>query len=143
MTASLLASAALPMSATRSSSRSRLAGRILTGIAVLFLVFDTAIKFSGAREAVEGTVQLGFQPHHVLTIGLIELACLIVFLIPRTAPLGAVLFTGYLGGAIVTHMRLDNPLFTHILFPIYVAALIWGGLYLRDSRVRALLRAER
>lgn len=92
MTASLLASAALPMSATRSSSRSRLAGRILTGIAVLFLAFDTAIKFSGAKEAVEGT---------------------------------------------------ENLLFTHILFPIYIAALIWGGLYLRDSRVRALLRAER
>ena len=69
--------------------------------------------------------------------------CLVVYLIPRTAPLGAVLWTGYLGGAIVTNLRVHNPLFTHILFPIYVAALIWGSLYLRDPRVRAAIRAVR
>jgi hypothetical protein len=69
--------------------------------------------------------------------------CLILYVIPRTAPLGAVLWTGYLGGAIATHLRLDNPLFSHTLFPIYVAALLWGGLYLRDARVRALVGAAR
>lgn len=125
------------------SLRAQWAGRILTGISILFLVFDTVIKLIGSKEALAGTVQLGFQPHHVLTIGLIELACLAVYLVPRTAPIGAILFTGYLGGAIVTHLRLDNPLFSHILFPTYVAALIWGGLYLRDDRVRALLRNTR
>src|SRR5919112_845030 len=122
MSATLLASAPIAASPSASASnRTRWAGRILTGIAVLFLVFDTAIKLSGAQEAVEGTVQLGWAPHHLPILALIEIACLIVYLVPRTAPLGAVLWTGYLGGAIATHLRLDNPLFTHILFPIYVA----------------------
>jgi len=144
MSATLLASAPLAASpAVSTSARTRWAGRILTGVAVLFLVFDTTIKLAGVKEAVEGTVQLGWAPHHLPILGLIEVACLIVYLVPRTAPLGAVLWTGYFGGAIATHLRLDNPLFTHILFPIYVAALIWGGLYLRDARVRALLRSAR
>src|ERR671921_67728 len=125
---------------TRSSNRALWTGRVLTGIAVAFLLFDIGMKLSGAKEAVEGTTQLGWQPHHLPILGAIQLACLILYLVPRTAPLGAVLWTGYLGGAIATHLRLDNPLFTHVLFPIYVAALIWGGLYLRDERVRAVLR---
>ena len=123
------------------SSRSRTAGRILTGLAVAFLVFDTSIKLAGAKEAVDGTVQLGWQAHHVPILGMIELVLLVLYLVPRTAPLGAVLWTGYLGGAIATHLRLGNPLFSHTLFPIYVAALVWGGLYLRDERVRSLVRA--
>ena len=121
----------------------RWAGRILTGIAVLFLTFDVAIKLIGVKEAVQGTVQLGYQPHHVPVIGMIGLVCLILYVVPRTAPLGAILWTGYLGGAVATNLRLDLPLFTHVLFPIYVAAIIWGGLYLRDARVRALLRPAR
>jgi hypothetical protein len=129
--------------AARSSNRALWTGRVLSGIAVAFLLFDMGMKFSGAKEAVEGTTQLGWQPHHLPILGMIQLACLILYLIPRTAPLGAVLWTGYLGGAIATHLRLDNPLFTHILFPIYVAAFIWGGLYLRDARVRGLLQPKR
>ena len=125
------------------SNRARWAGRILSGIAVLFLTFDLVFKLMAAKEAVEGTVQLGWQAHHLPILGAIQLVCLVLYLIPRTAPLGAVLWTGYLGGAIATHLRIDNPLFTHILFPIYVAAFIWGGLYLRDARVRALLRPAR
>ena len=125
------------------SSRRRWAGYILTGIAALFLTFDVAIKLVGGKAAVDGTVQLGYQPHHVLIIGLIGAVCLVLYLIPRTAPLGAVLWTGYFGGAIATQLRVDNPLFSHILFPIYVAAIVWGGLYLRDPRVRALLRPAR
>ncbi|MGI8545745.1 MAG: DoxX family protein [Gemmatimonadaceae bacterium] len=121
----------------------RWTGRILTGIAVLFLAFDTAIKLVGAKAAVDGTVQVGFAPHLVLTLGLIELVCLVLYLVPRTAPLGAVLWTGYFGGAIAMHLRLGNPLFSHTLFPIYIAALLWAGLYLRDERVRALLRPAR
>jgi len=143
MSATILASApaaAAVSSAAGTSNRIRWAGRILSGIAVLFLAVDTVVKLVGVKEAVEGTVQLGFQPHHLLVIGLIEVVCLVLYLVPRTAPLGAVLWTGYFGGAIATHLRLDNPLFTHILSPVYVAALIWGGLYLRDARVRALLR---
>ena len=121
------------------TARARWAGRILSGIAVLFLTFDTVIKVAGAKEAVEGTVELGWQPHHLPILAAIEVVLLVLYLIPRTAPLGTVLWTGYLGGAIATHLRLDNPLFTHILFPIYVAVLLWGGLYLRDPRVRAAI----
>lgn len=97
----------------------------------------------GAKAAVDGTVQLGFESHHLPVIGMIALVCLVLYVVPRTAPLGAILWTGYLGGAIAVNLRLDNPLFTYTLFPIYFAAVIWGGLYLRDSRVRALLHPER
>ena len=125
------------------SSRGRLAGRILTGLALAFLTFDVVIKLVGAKAALDGTVSLGYQPHHLPIIGMIGLVCLILYVIPRTAPLGAILWTGYLGGAIASNLRLDLPLFSHTLFPIYVAAIIWGGLYLRDPRVRALVRPAR
>jgi hypothetical protein len=88
-------------------------------------------------------VQLGWQPHHLPILGALSLACLALSLVPRTAVLGAVLWTGYLGGAVATHLRLDHPLASHTLFPVYVAALLWGGLYLRDARVRALVRPAR
>ena len=125
------------------SKRARIIGRILSGIAVLFLTLDLSMKLIGVKAAVDGTVQLGWQPHHLPILGLIQLGCLILYLIPRTAPLGAVLWTGYFGGAVATHLRLDNPLFTHILSPTYFAAFLWVGLYLRDARVRALLRPVR
>jgi hypothetical protein len=76
-------------------------------------------------------------------IGLLQLVCLAVYVIPRTSILGAILLTGYLGGAVATHVRVGSPLFTHILFPIYVAVLLWGGLFLRDDRVRALIAPRR
>ena len=135
--------AAAPAAPAAPSTRTRWAGRVLTGIAVLFLAFDTAIKFVVSPQAVEATAQLGWQLHHMPIIGTISALCLLLYLVPRTAVLGAVLWTGYLGGAIATHLRVDNPLFSHTLFPIYVAALLWGGLYLRDARVRALLRPAR
>jgi hypothetical protein len=142
MTATILGSAMLTdTAAAPTSRRARWAGRILTGLAVLFLIFDLSFKLVVGPEAVEGTPELGWPAHHMLTLALIELACLVVYLVPRTAPLGAILWTGYLGGAIATHLRIDNPLLSHTLFPIYIAALIWGGLYLRDARVRALLSA--
>jgi hypothetical protein len=125
-------------------SRKRLiTGYVLTTIAVLFLTFDNVVKLLRLSPAVEGTVQLGYPASSLLTIGIIELACLLLYLIPRTSVLGAILFTGYLGGAIATHVRLQNPLFTHILFPIYVAALLWGGLYLREPRLGELLPFRR
>lgn len=114
-------------------------GRVLSGLAVLFLAFDAAMKLFTVPQAVEGTAQLGYPVHVLFGLGVLQLVCLIVYLIPRTAILGAVLWTGYLGGAIATHVRVENPLFTHILFPIYVAAFLWGGLYLRDRRVHALI----
>jgi hypothetical protein len=114
-------------------------GRVLSGLAILFLAMDTAMKLLLTAPAVETTGQLGYPAGSVLVIGLIELACLAVYAFPRTARIGAVLLTGYLGGAIATHLRVGSPLLSHTLFPIYVAALVWGGLYLRDRRVRALL----
>ena len=114
-------------------------GRIVSGLAVLFLLFDSLIKELRQAPAVEGTIALGYPATVVLPIGLIELVCLVLYVIPRTSVVGAILLTGYLGGAIATHVRVGSPLLSHTLFPIYVALLIWGGLYLRDARLRTLI----
>ena len=143
MSAMLLRSAATSAILARRTSRSVIAGRVLSGIAVAFLLFDAGIKFLVAPEAVEATAQLGWPVHLMPVLGTIELALLVLYLVPRTAPLGAVLWTGYLGGAIATHLRIENPLFSHTLFPIYVAILVWGGLYLRDARVRNAIAPSR
>jgi hypothetical protein len=121
------------------SSARRWTGRILTGLAVVFLVFDLAIKLLQAPAAMDATMALGYPASAILPIGLIELALLVVYLVPRTTVLGAVLWTGYLGGAVASQARAGNPLFSHVLFPIYIAALIWGGLWLRDRRARAIV----
>ncbi|XXT19532.1 DoxX family protein [Sorangium sp. So ce429] len=128
--------------ATRDAARSRKAlwaGRILSGLAVLFLAFDAVGKLLQPREVVEGTTSLGYPASVIFPLGVVQLVCLAFYLVPRTAVLGAVLWTGYLGGAIATHVRIGNPLLTHTLFPIYVAALLWGGLWLRDRRLRSIL----
>jgi len=114
-------------------------GRVLTGLAGAFLLLDSAGKLARVQPVIEGTIELGYPPTVVFGLGVVLLACTILYLMPRTAAAGAVLLTGYLGGAIATHVRVSNPLFSHTLFPIYVAMLIWGGLYLRDARVRSLL----
>lgn len=137
MSAVVFDAPSLAVPATRSAA-TRWAGRIATTFAVLFIVFDTAIKLVSARVAVDATVQLGYAPHHVVLIGVIELACLVFYLVPRTSFIGAVLWTGYLGGAVASNLRLDNPLVSHTLFPVYFATLLWGGLYARDARLRAL-----
>ncbi|MBA3344346.1 MAG: DoxX family protein [Gemmatimonadales bacterium] len=127
-----------PVSRTRQR-----AGLIMTVVAVLFLLFDSIIKVMRLAPAMEGTVQLGYPATAVLGIGIIQLVCLVTYVLPRTAVLGAILLTGYLGGAVATHVRIGSPLLTHILFPVYVAVLIWGGLYLRDERLRALVPLRR
>lgn len=123
----------------RALSRRVWTGRVLTGLALAFLTWDTVFKLTVNPMAVEGTMALGYPPHTVPIIGAIEALCLVLYAVPRTAVFGAVLWTGYLGGAIATHLRLENPLFSHTLFPIYVAAMLWGGLALRDRRVSSLL----
>jgi hypothetical protein len=128
-------SASVPRTAI---DRTRRAGLALSGLAVLFLVFDTAVKLLKLAPAMEANAQLGYPASAVALIGVIELVCLATYLVPRTAVAGALLLTGYLGGAIASQLRAGNPLFSHTLFPLYVAALIWGGLLLRDRRVRAL-----
>jgi hypothetical protein len=130
-------------SVSRAISPGRLwAGRIVGGLVVLFLLFDTMMKLLRLPQAMEGTVQLGYPENSVLVIGIIQLACLVLYLIPRTSILGAILLTGYLGGAVATHVRIESPLFTHILFPIYVGLFIWGALVLRNDRLRTLLFQE-
>ena len=122
-----------------SSPRQIWIGRVLTGLAVLFLLFDAIGKLMRPAAVVEGTTQLGWPVSVILPLGIVQLVCLILYLYPRTSVLGAILWTGYLGGAVATHVRIGNPLFSHILFPTYIAALLWGGLWLRDRRLRALL----
>ena len=114
-------------------------GRVLSGLAVTFLAFDAGFKFMTTPEAVAATAELGWPTDVLPVLGVIELVCLALYLVPRAAILGAVLWTGYLGGAIATHLRVHNPLLSHTLFPIYIAILIWGGLLLRDRRARALI----
>jgi hypothetical protein len=114
------------------------AGRIISALAILFLTFDSIIKVLNLTPAVEATTQLGYPTGLVVAIGVLELACLAVYVIPRTSVLGAILLTGYLGGAIATQVRASSPLFS-VVFPIIIGALIWGGLFVRDERLRALI----
>jgi hypothetical protein len=118
-------------------------GRVLTGLAAAFLLFDGAIKFTHHPAGADATAQLGWPLAVMPAIGVVLLTCLALYVFPPTAVLGAILLTGYLGGAVATHVRVGNPLFTHTLFPIYVGAVIWGGLWMRDPRVRALVPLRR
>ena len=114
----------------------RWTGLGISGIAVLFLGFDILGKLLRVAPVVEGTAQLGFPETAILPIGALLLVCTAAYLIPRTAILGAVLLTGYMGGAVAAHLRIGSPLLTHVMFPVYVSVFVWGGLFLRDSRVR-------
>jgi DoxX-like family len=120
------------------------AGRILSTLAVVFLTFDGVIKVLLIAPVVESCARLGIPIEAARRIGILELACLAVYLIRPTAVLGAVLLTGFLGGAIAIHLRIGDPLFSHVLFPSYIGTLLWVGLYLRDDRLRAFVpRAAR
>jgi hypothetical protein len=113
-------------------------GRILSGLPALFLLLDAVGKLVKPAPVIEGTIRLGYPESVILPLGIVLLACTILYLIPRTAVLGAILLTGYLGGAVATHVRAADGLFP-IFFPVIIGALLWGGLYLRDNRLRALL----
>lgn len=113
--------------------------RIMSGLVGLFMLFDSIFKFIQPAPVVEGTLELGYAQHHIAIIGLLGLLSAILYLIPRTTFLGAVLLTGYYGGVIATHIRMDAPLFSHTLFPVYLAVLMWGGIWLRYEKVRSLV----
>lgn len=116
------------------------AGRVLSGLFALFmLTASIPPKLLGMPVAEEMMVQLGWPAGYALRIGLIELACLVLYLVPRTSLLGAVLMTGLLGGAMATQLRVESPLFSHILFSLYLGLFMWGGLWLRNPRIRTLL----
>jgi hypothetical protein len=121
-------------------SKGRLwAGRIMSALPVLFLLMDGVMKLMKPDFVVKATIQLGYPESVIFGLGIVVLVCVILYVIPRTAVLGAILLTGYLGGAVATHVRVGDPLFSHALFPVYFAILLWGGLYLRDERLRALI----
>ena len=128
----------LTTTATSTSNVSLWIGRIFTTLSVLFLLFDTVIKVLNMAPAVEATTQLGYPASAVVGIGILELICLVLYVIPRTAVLGAVLFTGYLGGAIATQVMAGANLFS-LVFPLIIGALLWGGLYLRDNQLRTFI----
>jgi hypothetical protein len=119
------------------------AGRIMSALAVLFLTFDVVIHIMKPAPVIKGFTDLGWSPSLAVPLGIIELVCLVLYLIPRTSVLGAVLLTGYLGGAVATNLRVAAPLFSNTLFPIYVGVFLWGGLYLRDNALRAVFPVRR
>lgn len=113
-------------------------GRILSGLAALFLLIDGIMKLIKPAIVVETTVKLGYPESVISGLGIVLLACTILYLIPRTAVLGAILLTGYLGGAVATHVRVGEEVFP-IIFPVILGALLWGGLYLRHERLREVV----
>ena len=119
-------------------------GRVLTGLFALFMLgASIAPKLMGMPVAAETLTALGWSAEWVLPIGLMELGFLILYLYPRTSVLGAIMMTGLLGGAMATQVRMDNPLFSHQLFSLYLGLIMWGGLWLRDERLRGLFPFRR
>jgi hypothetical protein len=117
-------------------------GVALTSLAVLFLLMDAVMKLLALPVVLASTGQLGFPgtEQFARDLGAVLLVCTLLYAWPRTAVLGAILLTGYLGGAIAAHVRIGSPVFTHVLFGAYVAVFVWGGLFLRDERVRGLFQ---
>jgi DoxX-like protein len=115
------------------------AGRIISGLAIAFLIFDSVTKFMKPAPVIDAFAHLGWPLNTAPILGIILLTCVTVYVIPRTSIVGAILLTGYLGGAVATHLRVGDPLFSHILFPTYMGTLLWLGLYLRDNRLRSFI----
>ena len=116
---------------------------VMSGLVILFMLMDSIMKFVKPPEVIEGTLALGFAERHLPVIGTLGLISTLLYAFPRTSILGAILLTGYFGGAVATHLRLNNPLFTHTLFTVYFGILIWGGLWLRNSKLQELLPFSR
>ena len=124
----------------RAGGRSRTIGWVLSGLMIAFLLVDAAMKLLALPNVLEAQAPLGFAGAATARgLGALLLSCTLLYAVPRTAVLGAILLTGYLGGAVATHVRVGDPLFTHILFGVYMGVLLWLGLYLRDARLRELV----
>src|SRR4051794_27303497 len=117
------------------------AGYVMSGLVIAFMLLDGGMKLVPFDVVIKSTAELGYPPSPDLMrgLGVVALVCTALYAWPRTAVLGAILLTAYMGGTVATHLRVGNPLFSHMLFGVYLALLAWGGLYLRDARVRALL----
>ena len=122
-----------------SSKKMKITGWVLSILAILLLLADGFGKLIKPEPVVKATLELGYPENTITTIGILLIICAIIYAIPRSALIGAILLTGFLGGAIATHFRINNPLFSHTLFPVYVLLLIWLGLYLRNASLRKLL----
>jgi hypothetical protein len=127
------------MTQSTTSKKMLWTGRIVSGLVIVAMLFDASIKILRLPAAVEGAVQVGYPANVVLPIGIVLLVCVILYAIPRTSILGAILLTGYLGGAVATNVRISSPLLSYGLLPAYVGVLAWGGLFLRDERLRQLI----
>lgn len=125
------------------SARTVWAGWLVSGLGIFLLLADAFGKLTELAPVVQGTARLGYPTHLVFAIGVIELLCVVAYATPRTAVLGAILLTGYLGGAVATHLRLEDPVWTHSLAPVYMGVVVWGGLWLRESRLRSLVPVRR
>jgi len=123
------------------SSRARWTGWVLSALVILFLMFDLVVKLIPLDIAVTSTAELGYpaSASFIRGLGILLLVCTALYAYPKTSILGAILLTGYLGGAIATHVRVGSPLFSHVLFGFYLGLMLWGGLWLRDARLRALI----
>ncbi len=121
----------------------RLTGWGITGLMTLFLLFDSVAKLALENHVVEATTKIGYPVDVIRPLGIICLVCTILYAIPRTSILGAILLTGYLGGAVASEVRIDDPFFSSVLFGVYFGILVWGGLYLRDERLRSLIPLRR
>jgi hypothetical protein len=115
-------------------------GRVLAGLPLVFLTLDGVAKLIQPEPVVTGTLQLGYPVSVIFGLGLVLLGSVILYAIPRTSIFGAILLTAYLGGAVATHVRVSDPLLTHTLFPTYFAILLWASLYLRNPKLRALVK---
>ncbi len=113
-------------------------GRIISGFAVLFMLFDSTTKIMQNPYVMKASAKLGYPPAMIPVIGTILLVCVVIYVVPRTSIIGAVLLTGYLGGAVASNLRIGTPLFSNILFPVYFGIVVWAGLYLRSQKVRGL-----
>lgn len=115
----------------------------MSGLMILFLLFDSVSKLALEHHVVEATILIGYPLDTIRPLGIICLVCTILYAVPRTSVFGAILLTGYLGGAIASKVRIEDPLFSSVLFGVYFGILVWGGLYLRDERLRALFPLRR
>jgi len=119
----------------------RIASYTMSGVVIAFMLLDGGMKLVPLDVVIKSTAELGYPPSPELArgLGVVALLCTALYAFPRTSVLGAILLTAYMGGTVATHLRVGNPLFSHMLFGVYLAVLTWGGLYLRDARIRAIL----
>jgi DoxX-like family len=128
-----------------SETAMRRTGYVMSGLVIVFMIFDGGMKLVPLDVVIKSSAELGYPATVGMarSLGIIALLCTLLYAIPRTSVLGAILLTGYMGGTVATHLRIGNPLFSHMMFGVYLALLVWGGLYLSDSRIRALLPLRR